>query len=137
MNFEESITPSITAYGRFGWNNGKTESWSFTEVDQTVSVGAAFASSLWKRGNDRVGTAFVSNAISSVHARYLALGGLGFVLGDGGLKYARENLFETYYTAHIWRGLYIGPDLQYIVNPGYNKVRGPVLVPSIRTHIEF
>jgi high affinity Mn2+ porin len=137
VNFEQSITPNITAYGRLGWNNGKTESWSFTEVDQTVSAGAGVAGSLWKRGNDRAGAAFVSNAISSVHARYLALGGLGFVLGDGGLKYGRENLFETYYTAHIWRGLYFGPDLQYIVNPGYNQARGPVLVPSIRTHIEF
>jgi hypothetical protein len=27
-----------------------------------------------------------SNGINSVHARYLALGGLGFVLGDSGLE---------------------------------------------------
>jgi high affinity Mn2+ porin len=27
--------------------------------------------------------------------------------------------------------------LQHIVNPGYNRDRGPVLVPSFRAHIEF
>ena len=81
--------------------------------------------------------AFAANGISSVHARYLALGGLGSVLGDGGLSYGRENLVETYYTAHVYRGLYLGPDLQCIVNPGYNQARGPVLVPSFRTHVEF
>jgi Carbohydrate-selective porin, OprB family len=42
------------------------------------------------------------------------------ILGDGGLKYVRETLMEAYYTAHLWRGLYVGPDAQYIVNPGYN-----------------
>ena len=51
--------------------------------------------------------------------------------------YGRENLVETYYTAHVYRGLYLGPDLQCIVNPGYNQARGPVLVPSFRTHVEF
>ena len=44
---------------------------------------------------------------------------------------------ETYYTAHIWRGIYIAPGLQHIVNPGYNRDRGPVLVPSFRLHLEF
>ena len=27
---------------------------------------------------------------------YLATGGLGFLLGDGGLNYGRENILETY-----------------------------------------
>lgn len=137
IGIEQGITPSITAYGRFGWNNGRTESWSFTEIDQTVSGGIGFPGYLWKRKYDRAGVAFASNGISSVHARYLSLGGLGFVLGDGGLDYARENLAETFYTAHIWRGIYAGPDLQYIVHPGYNQARGPILVPSFRTHVEF
>jgi hypothetical protein len=76
-------------------------------------------------------------AISSEHARYLSYGGLGFILGDGGLTYGRENILEMYCTAHAWRGIYLGPDLQYMVNPGYNQVRGPVTVPSFRLHLEF
>ncbi len=64
-------------------------------------------------------------------------GGLGFLLGDGALRYGRENIVETYYAAHVWRGTYIAPGLQHINNPGYNQDRGPVLVPSLRLHVEF
>jgi high affinity Mn2+ porin len=137
LNFEQDLTPNVVVYGRFGWNNGKTESYCYTEVDQTFQVGAGLAGRMWKRRYDRAGIVFVSNGISSEHARYLSYGGLGFILGDGGLTYGRENIFETYYTAHVWRGIYLGPDLQYIVHPGYNQVRGPVTVPSFRLHVEF
>ncbi len=137
VNFEQALSKHILLAGRFGWNNGKTESWEYTEVDQTVELGAGFAGPMWKRNYDRAGVAFVSNGITKEHAEYLALGGLGFLLGDGGLTYGRETIFETYYTAHVWRGLYLGPDLQYIANPGYNQVRGPVTVPSFRAHVEF
>ena len=136
-NFEQALGPNILAYGRFGWNNGKTETWSFTEADQTVAGGVGFIGKLWKRNYDRAGAAFFSNGITSEHARYLSFGGLGIVLGDGGLTYGRETGIETYYTAHIWRGLYLGPDIQYIVNPGYNQARGPVLLPSFRLHVEL
>jgi len=87
--------------------------------------------------HDRAGVALVSNAICKWHQEYLADGGLGFLLGDGALNYGRENIVETYYTAHIWRGIYLGPGLQRIVNPGYNRDRGPVLVPTFRAHVEF
>jgi len=137
INFEQVLTKNIVAYGRFGWNNGKTESWAYTEVDQTFQFGAGFAGRMWRRKYDRAGIAFVSNGISSEHARYLSYGGLGFLLGDGGLTYGRENILESYYTAHAWRGIYLGPSLQYIVHPGYNQVRGPVVVPSFRLHVEF
>ncbi len=50
--------------------------------------------------------AFVSNAIKRDHQNYLHYGGLGFLLGDGNLTYAREDIVEWYYNAHIWRGLY-------------------------------
>jgi high affinity Mn2+ porin len=137
VNLEQGVTPSITAYGRFGWNNGKTESWSFAEIDQTVSAGIGLLGNLWKRNNDRAGLAFASNGISSVHAKYLSLGGIGPELGDGGLQYGRENLLESYYTTHLWRGLYAGPDVQYIVTPGYNQARGPIFVGSFRVHVEL
>ena len=137
LNFEQVLTKDIVAYGRVGWNNGKSESWAYTEADNTAQAGAGFSGHLWKRRNDRAGVSFVSNGISSEHARYLSYGGLGFILGDGGLTYGRENIFETYYTTHMWRGIYIGPDIQYVVNPGYNQVRGPAIVYSLRLHTEF
>ncbi len=85
----------------------------------------------------RAGIAFVSNGICKPHQQYLADGGEGFLLGDGGLSYGRETIFESYYTAHVWRGIYLAPGVQHINNPGYNRARGPVTVPSFRANVEF
>jgi high affinity Mn2+ porin len=137
INVEQNLTRYLTAFGRFGWDNGKTESFAYTEVDQTFAEGLGAQGAWWHRKQDRAGVAFVTNAISKAHQNYLAAGGLGFLLGDGGLNYGRENIVETYYTAHLWRGIYIAPGLQHINDPGYNRDRGPVVVPSFRAHAEF
>ena len=54
---------------------------------------------------------------------YLALGGVGFIIGDGALNYGQEKMLESYYTVQVWKGLYVAPDVQHIVNPGVQ--RGP------------
>ena len=137
VNVEQNLSKNLTAFGRFGWNNGKTESFAYTEVDQTFESGLGAAGAMWHRRYDRAGVTFVTNAICKDHQLYLADGGLGFLLGDGALNYGRENIVETYYTAHVWRGIYLGPDLQHVNNPGYNRDRGPVLIPGMRAHLEF
>jgi high affinity Mn2+ porin len=137
VNLDQTLNKCLSAFGRFGWDNGKTESFAYTEVDQTFVEGAAANGNCWHRKQDRAGVAFVSNAIKKDHQEYLALGGLGFLLGDGALNYGRESILESYYTAHIWKGLYLAPGAQYIANPGYNRDRGPVVVPTFRAHVEF
>jgi high affinity Mn2+ porin len=137
VNLEQNLSHYLTAFARFGWNDGRTESFAYTEVEQTFSEGVGANGAWWHRKQDRAGVAFVSNAIKKDHQNYLNAGGLGFLLGDGHLNYGRENILETYYTVHIWRGIYLAPGLQHIVNPGYNRDRGPVLVPSFRAHVEF
>ena len=137
VNFEQPLNNWLGVFGRWGWNEGRHESYAYTEVDQTLLIGAGGNGAAWHRRADRLGLAFVSNGISRDHQQYLALGGLGFLLGDGRLNYGRENIIETYYTLHLWRGLYPSLGLQHINNPGYNRDRGPVLVPSLRLHLEF
>jgi high affinity Mn2+ porin len=137
LNFEEQLSPNVRAFGRFGWNEGQHESYAYTEVDQTFQVGSDLAGERWHRKLDKVGAVVVSNAIKKDHQEYLRLGGLGFLLGDGGLNYGRENIFEAYYNVHVWRGIFSAFDLQHINHPGYNRDRGPVLVPSLRFHLEF
>ncbi len=137
INLEQNLTRYLTAFARFGWDNGKTESFAYTEVDQTFAEGIGANGAWWHRKQDRAGIAFVSNAIKKDHQNYLADGGLGFLLGDGALNYGRENIFETYYTVHVWRGIYLAPGVQHINNPGYNRDRGPVVVPTFRAHVEF
>jgi high affinity Mn2+ porin len=137
INLEQQLSANLRAFGRFGWNEGRHESFAYTEVNQTFSLGADYAGDRWHRRHDKVGLAFVTNAISGDHQEYLKLGGLGFLLGDGNLTYGRENIFEGYYNAHFWRGIYGAIDIQQIANPGYNRDRGPVWVPGLRLHIEL
>ena len=137
LNIEQAITSATRAYGRFGWNEGQHESYCYTEIDQTFQVGADHIGTRWGRPVDKIGAAFVSNAISKDHWEYLKLGGHGFLLGDGTLNYGRENIVETYYNIHVWRGLFNAFDYQFVDNPGYNRDRGPVSVFSVRGHIDF
>jgi high affinity Mn2+ porin len=137
VNLEQTLTPNLTAFARWGWDNGKTESFAYTEIDSTAAEGLRVNGVKWHRKQDRAGIAFVSNGIKKDHQNYLAAGGYGFLLGDGRLNYGRENILESYYTAHVWRGIYLAAGLHYIVHPGYNRDRGPVIVPSIRAHVEF
>src|SRR5271157_4115867 len=137
INLEQSLMRYVTAYARWGWDNGKTESFAYTEIDSTFNQGVGVNGALWHRQQDRAGVAFVSNGIKKDHQAYLADGGSGFLLGDGGLNYGRENIVESYYTLHVWRGIYLAPGVQHINSPGYNRDRGPVVVPSFRAHVEF
>jgi high affinity Mn2+ porin len=137
LNAEQELTTNLRAFGRFGWNEGQHESYAYTEVDQTVELGSDYSGRRWSRPYDKLGVAFVSNAIKADHQAYLGFGGLGFLLGDGKLNYGRENIIESYYNLHAWRGIYYALDLQFIDHPGYNKDRGPVLVESVRMHVDF
>ncbi|WP_353068622.1 carbohydrate porin [Tunturibacter empetritectus] len=137
LNFEQELTRDIRMFGRFGWNEGQHESFAYTEVDQTLEFGGDYSGRRWSRPNDKLGLVFVTNAIKKDHQDYLKLGGLGFLLGDGKLNYAREDILESYYNLHTWRGIYYALDLQFIEHPGYNQDRGPVLVESVRMHVDF
>jgi len=137
LNFEQNITSDVGVFGRLGWSDGRNESFAYTEDDRTLELGGFAQGSPWHRRNDKAGVVFVANAIVAAHQQYLALGGLGFLLGDGGLTYGPEKIFEGFYTTHIWRGFFASFDIQHINNPGYNQARGPVTVPGLRFHADF
>lgn len=137
VNLQQQVSRTVRLFSRFGWNEGQHESYAYTEVDQTVQVGGDLAGERWKRKLDKVGLVVVTNAIKRDHQEYLRLGGKGFLLGDGNLNYGRENIVETYYNVHVWRGIFTAFDLQHMNNPGYNRDRGPILVPSLRFHLDF
>ena len=61
-------------------------------------------------------------------------------MGDGALSYGPEKIMECYYNFPIppvHAGFFGAVDLQYIDNPGYNRARGPVVVPGMRLHVEL
>ena len=137
LNWQQGLPHHLGLFARAGWNNGKYESYSFTEVNNTIEGGIQIPGALWGRPQDHAGLAFISNGISGGHQEYLAAGGQGFMLGDGNLTYGREDIFETYYNLHLPAGFSIAPDIQYVQNPGYNQVRGPVVVLGMRLHIHL
>jgi high affinity Mn2+ porin len=136
-NTQQELTDNLRVFGRFGWNEGQQESFAYTEVDQTVAAGGDYSGRRWHRDQDKFGIAFVSNAIKRDHQNYLKYGGLGFLLGDGKLNYGRENIVESYYNWHAWRGLFYSINVQHISDPGYNRDRGPAWVGSVRAHVDF
>ena len=136
-NVQQELTENARIFGRFGWNEGQKESFAYTEVDQTVELGGDYFGRRWHRAADKLGVLMVSNAIKRDHQNYLRFGGLGFLVGDGKLNYGRENIVESYYTWHAWRGLFYSLDVQHFNNPGYNRDRGPAWVGSVRAHVDF
>jgi high affinity Mn2+ porin len=137
LNFEQEITKDLGVFLRAGWNDGKNETWEFTEIDRSVSCGLSLNGERWNRKNDNIGLAYVVSGLSAPHRNYLKAGGLGFELGDGNLNYAAENLLELYYSMELIKNINVSGAYQFIGNPGYNKDRGPVNIFSIRVHIEI
>ena len=124
-------------FARIGWNDGRTESFAFTEADRTLSAGAQLSGTHWGRSEDHVAVAFAFNGISRDHRDYLAAGGSGFVLGDGRLSYAREQIAEVYYSAKVNKYITLSPDFQFVRHPGYNADRGPARFVGLRAHVEL
>jgi len=137
INAEQEIVKDVGIFSRLGWGNGQTENWGYTDCDWTATLGLSVTGSYWNRSNDTFGTAFAIDGLSPVHAAYFNAGGTGLVLGDGALNYATEQVSETYYSFQVTKGVALTLDYQFINNPGYNCVRGPVNVLGARAHFEF
>lgn len=139
LNLEQPLADEgeTGGFARFGWNDGKNESFAFTEVDRHFSVGAQVSGVHWGRANDRLGLAGVREGIVAVHRSYLAAGGVGFLLGDGRLTYGPEQILEAYYRLQAGPYIQLSSDLQSIRNPGYNRDRGPALVGSLRANFRY
>jgi hypothetical protein len=139
VNVEQPIADGgeTGLFARWGWNDGKTESFAFTEVEGHLSMGAQVAGSHWMRAEDHAAVAFLRHSIHTPHRAYLSRGGTGFLLGDGALNYRPEIVVEGYYRAQISPYVEVSPDFQYVSAPGYNRDRGPARVSALRVNIRY
>jgi len=137
VSANQEFTDSLGAFARVSADDGQNETWAFTEIDRSVALGIVQHGTPWHRHADEFGLAVVGNAIVDPHQRYLAAGGLGFILGDGFLDYGIELLTELYYRFALTREVAFSPGYQFALHPGYNEARGPVHVFGLRAHIEF
>ena len=138
VSLEQEITSKAGIFVRGSWNDGHNETWAFTEIDRSLSGGIVWNGASWSRKNDEWGAAVVVNGISDPHRNYLKAGGYGFIIGDGNLNYGHEAIFETYYKFSIpVIFLSLSPDYQFVLNPAYNKDRGPVHIMGVRAHLQL
>ena len=137
VNGEMQFSNSVGIFLKASWNDGKTATWAFTEIDRTISSGINLKGNLWKRPNDNIGVAQVINGLSRNHRDFLRAGLYGFIIGDGHLNYSNEAISEIYYQAKLASYFFVSADYQFVNNPAYNKDRGPVHVFAIRGHIEL
>jgi high affinity Mn2+ porin len=137
VSLEQALTDEVGVFGRWSWNDGKTEIMAFTDIDASLSLGASIKGTRWGRPDDVVGIGGAINALSSDHRDFIAAGGLGVLIGDGQLNYRRERILESYYAFALNKQLTLTGDYQLITNPAYNADRGPVHVFSGRLHGEF
>jgi len=137
INWEQEVADGVGVFARAGFDDGRTETWAYTEIDRSVSGGVSVSGKRWGRPDDTLGIAGVVSGLSTEHRDYLAAGGYGFIVGDGRLDYGPECVEETYYSLRIAKALTLSADYQYVLDPGYNRDRGPVNVFGIRVHAEY
>jgi high affinity Mn2+ porin len=137
-NLEQQIVPDSGLFARASADNGSKEVYEFTEINRSISTGIVIKGDRWRRPDDTFGLVGAVNGISPQARNYFAAGGLGVVIGDGKLpRYGLERIIEVYYRTSIVEALNLTLDYQYVINPAYDAVRGPVNIFAFRGHAEF
>lgn len=137
INVEQEVSPGIGIFGRLSWNDGRSQNWMFTEMDWAVSGGVSVNGQRWTRPGDTFALGTNVGGLSPEHRRFLENGGIGFITGDGRLRYRPEWITETYYDMRLGPGINGALGYQLIVNPAYNADRGPVSVFALRLRAAF
>ncbi|MBU3601477.1 carbohydrate porin [Polynucleobacter sp. AM-25C3] len=142
INAEQALTKDLGIYGRAFTSDGHTETMSFTEADNSVSIGMGINGTQWKRPDDTIGISMMQNGLSSYRRGYLQAGGVSYFIGDYAspsqtISYSPERIGEVYYNATVIKNVLAGLNFQHIINPAYNSARGPVNILSFRIHAEF
>ena len=137
VNLEQEITADLGLFARAGFASGNVEPDAYTDIDRTVAAGLSLKGTQWGRPDDTFGLAGLVNGISAAHQAFFNAGGLGLQIGDGQLPHpGLEQIIETYYQLPVY-AWHVTFDYQFVVNPAYNRDRGPVSVLGVRAQTEF
>ena len=139
---EQALTNDLGIYGRAFTSDGHTETMSFTEADNSISIGMGMNGTSWSRPKDSIGVSVMQNGLSNNRKNYLQAGGVSYFIGDYAgpgktISYRPERIAELYYNATVVKNVLAGVNFQHISNPAYNSARGPVNIVSFRIHAEF
>jgi high affinity Mn2+ porin len=137
LNWEQDLIKNVGLFSRLGWTDGHNETWTFTDVDYSASLGTSIKGEAWRRPDDTFGLAAVVSGASKENQRFLEAGGTDMLDGDGALNYGLEKALETFYDFKIWKTLHGAVDWQFIIDPAFNRDRGPVSIFGARFHWEL
>lgn len=137
VNVEQEIDKNTGYFLRAMVTDGRTETYAFTEVDDSLSTGVVFKGNKWGRSDDGIGLSLMRSFLSRDRRAFLAAGGTSFFIGDGALNYRPEDIFEGYYSYKVYKGAWLTVDYQRLQNPAFNADRGPIDVFALRFHAEL
>lgn len=137
INVEQALSSTAGVFLRAMQADGGTETYAFTEADQSFAGGLSLQGAGWGRPQDTLGLMLAQNGLSAQRRAYLEAGGISFFIGDGALRYQPETIFEVYYSVGLGRHVFLTLDYQRIQNPAYNADRGPADFAGLRLHTEF
>ncbi len=142
LHGEQALTADLGIYARAFTSDGHTETMSFTEADNSMSVGMSMNGASWQRPSDSIGISMMQNGLSSFRRGYLQAGGVSYFIGDYAgptqtISYRPERISEVFYNGLVVKNVLAGLNFQHIQNPAYNSARGPVNILSFRIHAEF
>jgi high affinity Mn2+ porin len=138
LNLEQSITDTLGLFSRAGYAEGGYESYEYTDVDLSYSIGLSLSGSVWSRNDDTVGLGVAVDDISRRFKNYLNAGGLAILVGDGRLPDSGpETALEAYYNYALAAYAQVTADVQFVNNPAYDRDRGPVTILGMRIHLQY
>jgi high affinity Mn2+ porin len=138
LDAQQALTDELSLFARAGIAEGGREVYEFTDTDKSLSAGASLQGKRWGRPDDVVGLATVVDDISRQFKNYLNAGGFGILVGDGALpRSGPEQVVEAYYSYAATAWAHITADYQFVNNPAYDRLRGPVSVLGIRLHVQY
>jgi hypothetical protein len=137
LNLEQQLYDDLGLFFRGMYSDGKTEVYSYTSTDRSISLGGILKGTRWGRSKDSIGLGYAAGFLSKEHIQYLNLGGIDGFIGDGRIKYRPEQVVDIYYSYNVWNEVWVTADYQYIANPAYNADRGPVDIYGAKIHVQF
>jgi hypothetical protein len=137
LNLEQQVWDDVGLFFRGMYSDGKTEVYSYTSTDRSISLGGILKGARWGRPKDSVGAGYAAGFLSKSHIQYLGMGGIDGFIGDGKINYAPEQVIDIFYSFNVWNEIWLSADYQYITNPAYNADRGPVDMYGAKIHVEF
>lgn len=134
---EQRLTNDLGVFVRGMYSDGKTEVDAYTSADRSLAFGVLGHGGPWRRSKDVAGVGFDFDWISAIHAEYLAMGGVDGFIGDGAIRPGGERALDAFYSYHFGKWFWLTGDYQHVINPGFNRDRGPVNIFSFRIHGEI